>query len=421
MPTRRAFNRMALAGLTGLAASPTRLLASPTVGERKFLFILAYGGWDPCYAFTPLFDNEYAAMPDDSVAAEAHGMTFIDAESRPSVRSFFEDYGDRTCLINGMEVRSITHERCTRILLTGSASPDGDDFASILAAHSANDLILPHVVLSGPAFTNKYSSQVVRVGRADQFPTLIQDQAFQESHGSQAKINETSEPLIDAFVRERADRYAAAAAAGRETLVGAEFVAALDKMNRATDLSDTIEFGSGEIETQVSNALGLLELGVSRCVTVQHNGIWDLTWDTHSANNLQDYHFELLFELLNTTMAELDSRTTATGNPLSEEVTVVVMSEMGRDPRLNALEGKHHWTYTSLMMVGAGVQGGQVLGEFDEYVTGKPLNLSTGEASEDGVAILPGHIGATLLAMGDVDPGDYLPDYDTFDAVVDET
>ncbi len=64
-------------------------------------------------------------------------------------------------------------------MLTGSSSTDGDDFASILAAHSANDLILPHVVLSGPAFTHKYSSQVVRVGTADQFPTLIQNRAFQ--------------------------------------------------------------------------------------------------------------------------------------------------------------------------------------------------------------------------------------------------
>jgi len=412
---------MAVAGLAGLAAAPSRVLASPAVGERKFLFILAYGGWDPCYAFTPLFDNEYAVMPENSVTAEENGVTFIDAESRPAVRGFFEAYGDRTCLINGMEVRSITHERCTRILLTGSANAASDDFASILAAHSANDLILPHVVLSGPAFTDKYSSQVVRVGRADQFPTLIQDAAFDLSHDSLPHINGISEPLIDAFVRERAGTYAAAAAAGRETLIGAEYVDALDKMQRASDLSDTIEFGTGEIETQVSNALGLLELGVSRCVTVQHDGIWDLTWDTHSANELQDFHFDLLFELLNNTMAELDSRTSASGAPLSEEVTVVVMSEMGRDPRLNELGGKHHWTYTSLMLVGAGIQGGQVIGEFDEYVTGKPLDFTTGEPSDDGVAMLPGHLGATLLTLGDVDPDEYLPDFDVLGAALDGT
>ena len=412
---------MALAGLTGLAAAPSRVFASPATAERKYLFILAYGGWDPCYAFTPLFDNEYAAMPENCEAAEENGVTFVDAESRPAVRSFFEDYGDRTCLINGMEVRSITHERCMRILFTGSASADGDDFASILAAHSANDLILPHVVLSGPAFTNQHSSQVVRVGVADQFPTLIQNRAFEQSHDELVRISDVSEPLIDAFVRERADTYAAAAAAGRETLFGTQYVDALDKMQRAADLSDTIDFGTGEIETQVSNALGLLELGVSRCVTVQHDGLWDLTWDTHSANELQDSHFELLFEMLNNTMADLDSRTSSSGAPLSEEVTVVVMSEMGRDPRLNTLGGKHHWTYTSLMLVGAGVQGGQVIGEFDEYVTGKPLDLATGETKDDGIALLPGHIGATLLAMGDVDPEEYLPEFDLLEVALDGT
>ena len=156
----------------------------------------------------------------------------------------------------------------------------------------------------------------------------------------------------------------------------------------------------------------LLELGVARCATIQHNGLYDLGWDSHATNMLQDSHFELLFELLNTIMAELDSRTSQSGQALSEEVTVVVLSEMGRDPRLNPQEGKHHWTFTSAMMIGSGVQGGQVIGSFDDYVTGSSVDLDTGEVRDGGVQMYHSHLGATMLALGDVDPGDYLHNID---------
>jgi hypothetical protein len=59
------------------------------------------------------------------------------------------------------------------------------------------------------------------------------------------------------------------------------------------------------------------------------------------------------------------------------------------------------------MLIGAGVQGGQVVGALNQGGLGQPINLQTGEIHPDGKALLPAHIGATLLALGDVDPGDF--------------
>ena len=89
----------------------------------------------------------------------------------------------------------------------------------------------------------------------------------------------------------------------------------------------------------------------------------------------------------------------------------MVVSEMGRNPSLNSYQGKHHWTFTSAMLVGSGVQGGQVIGGFDEYCTGKAVDLASGELFEEGESLVPGHLGATLMALGDVDLMDYLDDY----------
>ena len=111
-------------------------------------------------------------------------------------------------------------------------------------------------------------------------------------------------------------------------------------------------------------------------------------------------------------MSQLGTRRSASGALLKEQVTVVVMSEMGRFPQENARGGKEHWTYTSCLMMGAGIRGGQTIGGFDEYCFGRPIDLASGELYSQGTALLPGHIGATLLTLADVDPYAYIHDAD---------
>jgi hypothetical protein len=83
---------------------------------------------------------------------------------------------------------------------------------------------------------------------------------------------------------------------------------------------------------------------------------------------------------------------------------VVVLSEMGRHPQENLQAGKDHWTFTSAMLVGPGVAGGRVYGGFDDYAMGRPVDLASGQPHDGGEALTGAHLGATLLALGDVDP-----------------
>ena len=90
---------------------------------------------------------------------------------------------------------------------------------------------------------------------------------------------------------------------------------------------------------------------------------------------------------------------------LAEETIVVVQSEMGRTPKLNATNGKDHWPYTSAMLMGAGIAGGQVIGGYDEFAIGQNVRLSDGAVSDAGTPLVSGHLGATLLALAGIDPG----------------
>ncbi len=86
-------------------------------------------------------------------------------------------------------------------------------------------------------------------------------------------------------------------------------------------------------------------------------------WDTHRKNTMS------LRELL---CPAFDQAIPALLNDLSdrgmlEKTLVVITTEFGRTPRINQLAGRDHWPNAfSILMAGAGVQGGQVIGSSDK-------------------------------------------------------
>ena len=117
---------------------------------------------------------------------------------------------------------------------------------------------------------------------------------------------------------------------------------------------------------------------------------------------------EKLHGFLTQIMEQLEASSNIHGAPLIDDVVVVVISEMGRSPVFNTYGGRDHWTFTSALLMGAGVRGNQSIGGLDSKAIGRPIALETGEMTDSGVMLLPQHLGATLLALGDVDYGRYV-------------
>jgi uncharacterized protein (DUF1501 family) len=86
-------------------------------------------------------------------------------------------------------------------------------------------------------------------------------------------------------------------------------------------------------------------------------------WDTHRKNTYS------LRELL---CPSFDQAVPALLDDLSdrgmlEKTLVVISTEFGRTPRINDLLGRDHWPNAfSIVMAGAGIQGGQVIGATDK-------------------------------------------------------
>src|SRR5581483_8010239 len=140
--------------------------------------------------------------------------------------------------------------------------------------------------------------------------------------------------------------------------------------DRLRDLYDRTLFGASALIGR-----RLVEAGV-RFVNVTWDYPADNSWDTHAKN----------FQWLRGALPSLDATYSALLDDLEsrgllDETLVVLMSDMGRTPQVNANAGRDHWSYCySVVFAGAGIRGGMVHGASDgnaAYVKDKPV--STGD------------------------------------------
>jgi len=105
-------------------------------------------------------------------------------------------------------------------------------------------------------------------------------------------------------------------------------------------------------------------------------------YDTHHENF--DFHIEQLGEFDRPFAALLDD---LSDRGMLDSTLVVVMSEMGRTPRINDRYGRDHWSKAwSVVMAGAGIKGGAVVGKTN----------ATGTAVSDR-EVTSGHLFHTYL------------------------
>jgi hypothetical protein len=145
----------------------------------------------------------------------------------------------------------------------------------------------------------------------------------------------------------------------------------------------------------------LVEEGV-RFVNVTWDLFWDRVqvdydaWDTHTRNFpiLRENKLPHLDQTYSALLEDLHDR------GLLDETLVVVMSEMGRTPRINAAGGRDHWTNCySVLFAGGGIRGGTVYGSSDSQAAFvKDLPVSTSD------------ICATIYACLGINPEMTLPD-----------
>lgn len=410
---RRDFLGLTAAAVAGLSLSPLAVHAQ-SAPSRNLIIVFAGGGWDATYSLDPKPNVQTVDAPVGAVKMYGDLPIFVDT-SRPNVELFFDNWSSMSCVINGINVRSIAHPSCQKRILTGTPSESSPDLAAIAAATLGTDLPVPYLILGDRAFTGPYAGSAGRVGSTNQVKALLTPaDAYAAPAGSQYAqptfVPDTSdEATIRAFIEARAAREAAVRGSkGYNKARIDDFVASLERGDLLKPYSD--DLGTRGITLQLAAQLTLaadvIEQGVSHSVMVDTR----LNWDTHQNNDQQNAFHDSLFAALDGMAGDLASRPGKTaGNTLLDETVVVVMSEMTRTPLLNATNGKDHWPFASAMVMGAGVAGDKVCGGTTDLVDGEPTDLDTGAIDPNGTYLQTEHLVAGLLELVGVDPTAHFP------------
>ncbi|MEN0066955.1 MAG: DUF1501 domain-containing protein [Myxococcota bacterium] len=370
-------------------------------GGPRFLVVQASGGWDPLAVFAPLYDRRDVQMEPGTDRMNIGNLTLVDGPGRPAVRTFFERHHARTLLLNGVAARSVNHETCAAVVLTGSTSNDRPDFATLLAHGARDQYDLPHVAISGPVFPGPYGVLVSRAQGA--LAPLVRGDLAEFATPPVGRLPDAVGRRVDSFI----DQRVAALKEGHPTSPHARDLA--EGWSRARRLIDdatnfNIEF-SATLAGRADTAIDALADGLCRCATIDTGFVWD----THIDNAEQALQFQALFTALDQIVQRLDSTPGPSGAPLAEDTVLVVLSEMARTPIYNGTGGRDHWPFTSMMLLGPGLTGNRQVGAYNEGYLGIGIDPASGDLDAARAGISTTDLSATLLALGGMDPGEFLP------------
>jgi hypothetical protein len=397
--SRRDLLKLGALGAAGGAALPF-LPARRARGDDSFtpwvLLVYASGGFDPTMVFDDKVGVGQCAQEDGWASATSEtGMPFVDHPSRPSVKTFFDTYGANAAIVNGLSSGSMTRDEAVAQMFGGI--PDKRfrrcDWLSFYAAYLNPAADAPHVVIDAPYMPGEYAPHAVKL-------TTARIAELQAAIPGADSIGDTGESALLDFRRAAFKPIAEGQNGGSldsEKLLTLYYqflrndvtIARLAEIQAA--LGPPPEAGESDFVRNGKIAIELFAGGYSQCVTLQAGAddAWDTTTD-HFAR--QSVLYEDLFSGLNSIMTYAEERGTL------GQMIVIVMSERGRAPALNANAGKGPWPFTSVLLWGVGIAGNTVAGRTDALLRGLPINPAFGESGE----------GAITLEMANVMMGIYL-------------
>lgn len=358
----------------------------------------ASGGWDTTYLMDPKGTQEINRLyRDDEIlthGAHRFAPTKKLIESGLSNEEFFARYGDELLTINGLDYSVNNHSPCSRYMATGNlASQAFPTFAALVAACKGSECPIAFLTFGNYSSTGNlvpmsrvpYLPSLKKLANADAVSGVIKhqyhdrfvvdriEQALKQQHDSNAGM-----PMLPRSRRAKSTLYAAQANS--------------KSMERVTPFIPS-EIPKERLHRQAEIALAGFKAGV--CVSA------NLTigqFDSHS-NNDQD-QMKLIPEFLQGVDYLLRR---AEELQLREKIVIVMQSEMGRTPHYNGGDGKDHWSIGSIMFLGAGIDGGRVIGETDQKQFLRPIHAKTMEIDEqNGLRVRPEHLHDALRTLAGI-------------------
>lgn len=369
MDRRRFMSLGVLAGLTaGGALASRRLGFAQQAGNtgiepysgKLYLFVNAGGGWDPTMVCDPKgnpVNRQFETSAITSVGNIRYAPISYMAEGNYTNRQFFEKFGPRLLVLNGVDQQTNNHDGGNRFTWSGHLEDGYPPLAALIAAALAPGR--PLGFLSNGGYEN--TQGVVPLTRVNDLGTI----------GRIAFPNRVDPNNMDSNYHsiDTATRIARAQQERLRTLQGRQSLHTFDQSMR--QLASTRDGGNllerllqflptneqlrginNPIARQGYVALAAYQAGLTAAANLDVGG-----FDTH--NNHDQNQGNALARLLKGVDQVMDR---VDELMLRDKVVLIIGSDFGRPPFYNDQNGKDHWSTTSIMMMGAGIEGNRVVG-----------------------------------------------------------
>jgi hypothetical protein len=331
----------------------------------RILVVQIEGGWDTTMVFD--FKGDIANIATDGgTVATSSGLSWVSKPSRPSVDSFMSAQAQKTLIINGLYTKGISEEDSTAQMAIHKQRDSGvyTDYLTWYASQVFPYLNIPHLIIDAPSIEGELQGRSYQFKLDDakrwalesmQIPASVLDWSnwsYENAMSGKSGNNLDSTKLSALYLNQKR------ILSLRPVFSGFYNPALSDFKNRAT------------------MALTSFKNNLSGVATIRHGGPDE--WNTRSPStshfDIQNNLYETLFSDLNWLISEIAA------NELTENIVVVVRSNLGKNPILNPQGGKNPWPYTSLLLWSPLWTGGRVVGESDQNLMGLPLDPVFGPA-----------------------------------------
>jgi hypothetical protein len=423
MDRRRFMSLGVLAGLTAGGALATRKLGfaqqagntgiEPYTG-KLFLFVNAGGGWDPTMICDPKgnpVNRQFEASAIASSGNIRYAPITYTAEGGYTNRQFFEKFSSRLLVLNGVDMQTNNHDGGSRYTWSGRLEDGYPPLAALIAAALAPGR--PLGFLSNGGYEN--TQGVVPLTRVNDLGTI----------GRIAFPNrvDPANPMSLYHSSDTASRIARAQQERLRTMQGRQSLQVFDQSMR--QLASTREGGNllerllmflptndqlrninNPIARQGYVALAAYQAGLTAAANLDVGG-----FDTHNQHDQNQGN--ALARLLRGVEQVMDR---ADELMLRDKLVVIIGSDFGRPPFYNDQQGKDHWATTSIMMMGAGIEGNRVVGattDGDGSTAFRPraVDYATLQVSDAGKKLSPKAIHAALRQFAGITDRDVVKQF----------
>ncbi len=347
-------------------------------GPKVFLHLICDGGIDPAMIF------EWKGGGSNSFAVEAgsvqrtstSGIVHVSHATRPSVNSFFDQWGDKTAVLNGVGASNLGRRAIDSSALELEISGRSRIWLSsyvedVGKGRSIPVIAFPGIKLEGTpadmALIGRVPASLLTISPpASSFSAAVRERLFRD-----LRVDYTS---LAGLMR-----------AGTGDLVK---VRAYDKQFRMQQVFESsipplwasvYNAGQPDFVNQSKVALEMFSAGKSLAAIVRVGG--RSAWASSSAHfATQSAAIENLFDGLD----EILNHAYSIG--LQTKLVLVVSGQYGRTPWLNASGGKDSWPVSSMMFWGNGIRS-QVTGGTDDVGRGIKIDPRFGTTTGNTIQL----------------------------------